>query len=100
MYLKDCMVVLVLYDVNDRDTFEKARHSVVEATQHTPQGALVLLIGTKGKSFALTCSVDVGSRAVTFGDGLDYAKEQGCFFSEVSCKTGSEILVSHPRPEL
>ncbi|CAG9463778.1 unnamed protein product [Pedinophyceae sp. YPF-701] len=83
MYYRGAAAAVVVYDVTDRPSFEKARSWVTELQQQASPGIVVALAANK---------VDlVDERVVEEREGAQYAQEQGLLYFETSAKTNSNV---------
>jgi small GTP-binding protein len=81
-YLRGSGGVLVVYAINDRESFDKLPRWVDLATNAAPQAAL-LIFGNKSDL--------VDDRAVSTEEADRYCKEQNALFAEGSAETGEGV---------
>uniref|UniRef100_A0A915PWX0 RAB18 n=1 Tax=Setaria digitata TaxID=48799 RepID=A0A915PWX0_9BILA len=78
-YYRGAQGVICVYDVSNRQTFERLGHWMNEVdTYSTKTDAVKMLIGNK---------IDISSREVTREEGLEFAKKYRMLFIEASAKT-------------
>ncbi|VIO92526.1 Ras-related protein Rab-18A, putative [Brugia malayi] len=78
-YYRGAQGVICVYDVSNRQTFERLSHWMNEVdTYSTKTDAVKMLIGNK---------IDISSREVTREEGLEFAKKHRMLFIEASAKT-------------
>lgn len=83
IYYKAARVCLVVYDITNRTTFEKAQTWVAILLQEANIDVIIALIGNK---------IDLADdRSVSYNEGKEYADSQRLLFYEVSAKTGQGI---------
>jgi GTPase SAR1 family protein len=83
MYIRDANIILVVYDITNKDTFVHTEHWVNETKDLKRDDAIFVLVGNK---------IDLEeNRVVTRKEAEDFATEKGFLFHEVSAKTGDEI---------
>lgn len=88
MYYRNSNAALVVYDITQKDSLDKARSWAEELKNKVDDESLVIyLIGNK---VDLT-EADEEKRAVEKKVAQDYATENGLLFGEVSAKTGEGI---------
>ena len=83
MYIRDANIILVVYDITNKDSFTHTDHWVNETKDLKREDAIVVLVGNK------TDLED--KRAVTAKEAENFANEKGFIFQEVSAKTGEGI---------
>ena len=83
MYIRDANIIIVVYDITNKDTFIHTDHWVNETKDLKREDAIFVLVGNK------TDLED--KRAVSNKEGEDFATEKGFLFHEVSAKTGEEV---------
>lgn len=81
MYYRGASVVLLIYDVGNRESFENAVRKFEKVSEISPP-PLVVLVANK---------VDSISRCVGTEEGAAFAAEHGMLFREVSAKTGQQV---------
>ena len=83
MYIRDANIILVVYDITNKDSFTHTDHWVNETKDLKREDAIFVLIGNK---------IDLESnRLVATKEAEDYATEKGFLFFEVSAKTGDNV---------
>ena len=83
MYIRDANIIIVVYDICNRDSFTHTDHWVNETKDLKKEDAIFVLVGNK---------IDLeDKRVVSKKDGEDFATEKGFLFYEVSAKTGEQI---------
>jgi len=80
MYYREAQGAIVVYDISSKDSFVRARDWVHELKKDARQDLIVFVVGNK---------VDLApqGRRVTKEDGMIFAEETGCTFTETSAKT-------------
>jgi len=84
MYYRGAQAAVVVYDINNVNTFNRAVSWVRELRQHAPTNIVIVLAGNKADLAA-------DHRAVSTDDGRSFAEENGLIFAEVSAKTGMAV---------
>jgi len=83
MYYRGSLAALIVYDITQDYTFEKAKSWVNELRTGCPTISVMYVVG---------CKSDLEStRSVATADASKFAEDNGCFFMEVSAKTGQNI---------
>jgi len=84
MYYRGAQAAVVVYDVNNANTFNRAVNWVKELRQQASSNIIIVLAGNK---------VDMAAehRAVATEDGRAFAEDNGLIFAEVSAKTGMAV---------
>jgi small GTP-binding protein len=83
MYYRNAAAALIVYGINDRDSFNQIDVWLRSLQENTPPGVLVFIVGNK---------LDLeDNRQVQIQEGQDKASEIGAAFAEVSAKTGLGI---------
>ena len=83
MYIRDANIIIVVYDISNKDSFIHTDHWVNETKDLKREDAIFVLVGNK---------IDLeDKRAVSQREAEDFAAEKGFLFHEVSAKTGEEI---------
>jgi Ras-related protein Rab-6A len=83
MYIRDANIILVVYDITNKDSFLHTEHWVNETKDLKREDAIFVLVGNK---------IDLEeNRAVTQKEAEDFANEKGFLFFEVSAKTGEQV---------
>jgi Ras-related protein Rab-5C len=83
MYYRNAAAALLVYSINDRDSFNQVDIWLRSLQDNTPSGVLVFLVGNKS-------DLDE-NRQVSIQEGQDKATTIHATFSEVSAKTGLGI---------
>jgi len=73
----------MVYDISDNESFKNLTNWMKEVDSHSSSNVIKLLIGNKNDL--------ENKRAVSYEDGLNFAKHYGMSFMEVSAKTGTNI---------
>ena len=83
MYIRDANIILVVYDITNKDSFVHTEHWVNETKDLKREDAIFVLVGNK---------IDLEeNRIVQVKEAEDFANEKGFLFYEVSAKTGDKI---------
>ena len=83
MYIRDANIIIVVYDISNKDSFTHTDHWVNETKDLKREDAIFVLVGNK---------IDLEeNRVVTKKEAEDFATEKGFLFYEVSAKTGEQI---------
>ena len=83
MYIRDANIIIVVYDISNKDSFIHTEHWVNETRDLKREDAIFVLVGNK---------IDLDDkRVVQTKEGEDFANEKGFIFHEVSAKTGEQI---------
>ena len=83
MYIRDANIILVVYDISNKDSFTHTEHWVNETKDLKREDAIFVLIGNK---------LDLDeNRVVSTKEAEDYATQKGFLFFEVSAKTGDNV---------
>jgi len=82
-YYRGAAGALLVYDITRRDTFEHLTSWLEDARQHSSSNMVIMLIGNKSDLES--------SRAVTYEEGEQFAKEHGLIFTETSAKTAAGV---------
>ena len=83
MYIRDANIIIVVYDISNKDSFIHTDHWVNETKDLKREDAIFVLVGNK---------IDLeDKRTVQRKEAEDFAAEKGFLFHEVSAKTGEEI---------
>ncbi len=81
-YYREANLVMLVFDLTSKSSFKEVINWINDVKEHGPKECLCVLIGNKS---------DLSSRAVNFGEAVDFAKMYGMDYFEVSAKTGSGI---------
>ena len=83
MYIRDANIIIVVYDITNKDSFIHTEHWVNETKDLKREDAIFVLVGNK---------IDLEeNRTVSHKEAEDFAAEKGFLFHEVSAKTGDEV---------
>ena len=83
MYIRDANIILVVYDITNKDSFTHTEHWVNETKDLKREDAIFVLVGNK---------TDLEeNRVVQVKEAEDFATEKGFLFHEVSAKTGENV---------
>lgn len=74
---------MLVYDTTKRPTFDHVARWVEELRAHADNSIVIMLIGNKADLVDL--------RAVPTEDAVEFAEDQGLFFSETSALTGENV---------
>jgi len=74
---------MLVYDITKRQTFDHVARWLEELRAHADNSLVIMLLGNKAD---LT-----SQRAVSKDDAVEFAEEQGLFFSETSALTGENV---------
>ncbi|KAL9673751.1 hypothetical protein QQ045_030012 [Rhodiola kirilowii] len=88
-YYRGALGAMVVYDITKRSTFDHVARWVEELRIHADSSLVITLIGNKADL--------VESRAVPTEDAVEFAEEQGLFFSEASARSGENVESSFLR---
>ena len=83
MYIRDANIILVVYDITNKDSFIHTEHWVNETKNLERKDAIFVLVGNK-----IDLELD---RMVSTKEAEDFATEKGFLFYEVSAKTGEKV---------
>jgi len=83
MYLKDCLVVVLLYDIRNKESLGELAGFIELQKKYTGAETLVFVVGTWLDQYS--------ERQVSKKEGEDFANEHGAMHLEVSSKTGENI---------
>ncbi|TQE13401.1 hypothetical protein C1H46_000968 [Malus baccata] len=82
-YYRGALGAMLVYDITKRQTFDHVARWVEELRAHSDSSIVIMLIGNKA---------DLGDqRAVPTEDAVEFAEEQGLFFSETSAFSGDNV---------
>eukprot|EP00743_Colponemidia_sp_Colp-15_P001940 GILK01002112.1.p1 GENE.GILK01002112.1~~GILK01002112.1.p1 ORF type:complete len:222 (+),score=30.88 GILK01002112.1:64-666(+) len=83
MYYRGAAAAIVVYDITNADSFEKAKNWVKELQRSVNPNVVIALAGNKA---------DLSSnRRVRVEDAQSYCDENGIFFMETSAKTAANV---------
>ncbi len=83
-YVKDCQIAILVYDVNDRKSFEDLNKWFSLIQNERGDDIILGIIGNK---------TDLEARVVTTQEGLKKAEIMSALFMECSAKTGQNLQV-------
>ena len=80
MYTRDANIILLVYDISNRDSFTKLTHWLKDLTNVNMEEVILCIVANK---------IDlVDKRVVTNEEGQKFADEHDFIFQEISAKTG------------
>ena len=82
-YFQSSHGFLIVYDITDRQSFEKLNFWVNSVKNNAPENAKSILVGNK-------CDL-ANNREVSFEEGENYAKKYNIKFFETSAKDGTNV---------
>ncbi|KAI8025958.1 Ras-related protein RABA3 [Camellia lanceoleosa] len=82
-YYRGALGAMLVYDVTKRQTFDHVARWVEELRAHADSSIVIMLIGNKADLTDL--------RAVPTEDAVEFAEDQGLFFSETSALSGDNV---------
>ncbi|XP_042419246.1 ras-related protein RABA3-like [Zingiber officinale] len=82
-YYRGAVGAMLVYDVTRRHTFDHIAKWIEELRANADNSIVVVLIGNKSDL--------VGKREVSLDDAVEFAEEQGLFFSEASALSGENV---------
>jgi small GTP-binding protein len=83
MYYRGAQAAIVVYDITNQDTFERAKNWVKELQRQATPGIVIALAGNK---------LDLNTmRSVQTDESQTYAYENGLLFMETSAKTSANV---------
>ncbi|KAL9385269.1 hypothetical protein Peur_022279 [Populus x canadensis] len=82
-YYRGALGAMLVYDTTKRPTFDHVARWVEELRAHADNSIVIMLIGNKADLVDL--------RAVPTEDAVEFAEEQGLFFSETSALSGDNV---------
>uniref|UniRef100_A0A7N0SVS7 Ras-related protein RABA3 n=1 Tax=Kalanchoe fedtschenkoi TaxID=63787 RepID=A0A7N0SVS7_KALFE len=88
-YYRGALGAMVVYDITKRQSFDHVARWVEELKIHADTSTVISLIGNKADL--------ADSRAVPTEDAVEFAEEQGLFFSEASARSGEKVESSFLR---
>lgn len=74
---------MLVYDITKRQSFDHVARWVDELRAHADTSIVIMLVGNKADLIDL--------RAVPIEDAIEFAEEQGLFFSEASALNGDNV---------
>ncbi|KAL6004412.1 Ras-related protein raba3 [Asimina triloba] len=82
-YYRGAVGAMLVYDMTKRQTFDHVARWVKDLRAHADSSIVIMLIGNKADLEDL--------RVVAAEDAVEFAKEQGLFFSETSALNGGNV---------
>ena len=82
-YFQSSQGLLVVYDITDKESFEKINFWVDNIKNNAPENAKLILVGNK-------CDL-ANERKVSYEEGENYAKNLNIKFFEASAKDGTNV---------
>ncbi|CAI8615751.1 unnamed protein product [Vicia faba] len=82
-YYRGALGAMLVYDITKRQTFDHVARWVEELRSHADGSIVIMLIGNKGDL--------VDQRVVQTEDAVEFAEDQGLFFSETSAFSGENV---------
>ncbi|WJX85749.1 Ras-related protein raba3 [Trifolium repens] len=82
-YYRGALGAMLVYDITKRQTFDHVARWVEELRSHADNSIVIMLIGNKGDL--------VDQRVVHTEDAVEFADDQGLFFSETSALSGENV---------
>lgn len=82
-YYRGALGAMLVYDITKRQTFDHVARWVEELRAHADTSIVIMLIGNKADL--------VDQRAVPTEDAVEFAEDQGLFFSETSALSGENV---------
>lgn len=82
-YYRGALGAMLVYDITKRPSFDHVARWVEELRAHADNSIVITLIGNKADLVDL--------RAVPTEDAIEFAEEQGLFFSETSALSGDNV---------
>ncbi|KAI4328951.1 hypothetical protein L6164_021261 [Bauhinia variegata] len=82
-YYRGALGATLVYDITKRASFDHVARWVEELRTHADSSIAIMLIGNKGDL--------VDQRAVPTADAVEFAEDQGLFFSETSALSGENV---------
>ena len=84
MYYRGAQAAIVVYDISNKETFQKAQNWIKELQRQASPNIVIALAGNK---------LDLASkRAVTYEEAKQYADETSLLFMETSAKTAANVM--------
>ena len=84
-YYKNATGAILVYDLTKKDTFNNIKNWLNDVKEYADNDLTAIMIGNK-------CDL-IEERMVTTDDGLDFAKQEGIFFMEVSALSNVDDCV-------
>ncbi|KAK9713594.1 hypothetical protein RND81_06G038000, partial [Saponaria officinalis] len=85
-YYRGALGAVVVYDITKRQTFDHVARWVDEIRSHVDSSTVIMLIGNKADL--------ADKRAVPIEDAVEFAQDQGLFFSEASALSGNNVDIA------
>ncbi|XP_062091333.1 ras-related protein RABA3 [Humulus lupulus] len=82
-YYRGALGAMLVYDITKRQSFDHVARWVEELRAHADNSIVIMLIGNKADLVDL--------RAVPTEDAVEFAEDQGLFFSETSALSGDNV---------
>ncbi|XP_074279645.1 ras-related protein RABA3-like [Silene latifolia] len=82
-YYRGALGAIVVYDITKQPTYDHVSRWVDELRSHADNSIVIMLIGNKADL--------ADKRAVSTEDAVEFAEEQGLFFSEASALSGDNV---------
>ncbi|CAJ2663087.1 ras-related protein RABA3-like [Trifolium pratense] len=82
-YYRGALGAMLVYDITKRQSFDHVAKWVEELRAHADTSIVIMLVGNKGDLVDL--------RMVPTEDAVEFAEDQGLFFSETSALTGENV---------
>lgn len=82
-YYRGALGAMLVYDITKRQSFDNVARWVEELRAHADKSIVIMLIGNKADL--------VDSRVVPTEDAVEFAEDQGLFFSETSALNGDNV---------
>ncbi|MED6181913.1 Ras- protein raba3 [Stylosanthes scabra] len=82
-YYRGALGAMVVYDITKRQSFDHVARWIEELRAHAHTSIVITLIGNKADL--------LDRRAVRTEDAVEFAEDQGLFFSETSALTGENV---------
>ncbi|XP_020213885.1 ras-related protein RABA3 [Cajanus cajan] len=82
-YYRGALGAMLVYDITKRQSFDHVARWVEELRAHADSSIVIMLIGNKGDL--------VDQRVVHAEDAVEFAEDQGLFFSETSALSGENV---------
>ncbi|XP_060644719.1 ras-related protein Rab-5A-like isoform X1 [Drosophila nasuta] len=83
MYYRNAQAAIVVYDIQNQDSFQRAKTWLKELRKQAPPNIVIALAGNKADLSNI--------RVVEFDEAKQYAEENGLLFMETSAKTGLNV---------
>ncbi|XP_061370381.1 ras-related protein RABA3-like isoform X2 [Gastrolobium bilobum] len=82
-YYRGALGAMLVYDITKRKSFDNVARWVEELRAHADSSIVIMLVGNKGDLVDL--------RVVPTEDAVEFAEDQGLFFSETSALSGENV---------